>query len=194
MGVIIRTTSFLALALVASSARADLIINVTGTLGGPTTLWEFTSTGTTTALADSVFQGNNSGNPKKMGDDRAWIGGDFTTLGGNTWTAGDFSGVDVLIGAASFEPDALYLATRNSGDAISLSLGGSDVGIQNGDSITWSGTVSLAIAFDDLNTGSFTTGGTLGGVPIQLNISAVPEPASGLWLLSAGILFWRRRS
>lgn len=193
MTVFVRILLVLALALCSSSVHADLIINVTGTPGSSSSFWEFTTSGATTALASSSFQANNFGNPKKMGDERAWIGGDFTDLSGNTWTTGNFSGIDVLIDGVAFEPDALYLATRNAGDALSLSLGTTEVAIQTGDVLSWSGSANLAIAFDALNSGSFTTGSTLGGVPIQLNISAVPEPTSGLFMFSAGFLFLRRR-
>ena len=114
------------------------------------------------------------------------------------------SGIDVQTDAI----DGIHVDHDSSGDDFGVSLTASDILLANNDLVSWSGSAVFAVDINRLNSGSFTfqnygesliaAGNPFGTLPLQINVSTVPEPAS-IGLLTAAAVGWvarrrRRRS
>jgi hypothetical protein len=187
------TTTLMALAAPAFA----LSIDIEGVLGSGTTNWTFS--GSQSATGDGVF-GELGGDPLIDVQSQFLDVGDFATV--NLLTAAVTSGTAsvTVAGAATSSLNILNVFIDDDtpgADDIGFDFGGPTLSFASGDTITFAGTVSVALDLSLLNAGGFPFAGTSGSSTQGLNPAlsvdvtitetpAVPLPAS-LPALLAGL-------
>ena len=120
----------------------------------------------------------------------------------------DWISIANTIGVQTDAIDGIHVDHDSSGDDFGVSLTAGDILLANNDLVSWSGSAVFAVDINQLNSGNFTfqnygesviaAGNPFGTLPLQINVSTVPEPAS-IGLLTAAAVGWvarrrRRRS
>ena len=171
------------------SSNGGLILNATGIAGTGSTTWTFG--GNSTATGSGTFAFDSGGAPSSS---QTWdnFSSDYTIVN-NTWftTTG---AATLFVGAVSRNIDSIYIDEDAGGDDIAIGVdGATDLPFASGNLVQWAGSVIVDIDVNDLIAGSYSST-DLGGLELQLNVSAVPEP-SGFLLAGMTLcyLIWVRR-
>lgn len=185
-------TQFVALTALgmASTAQANLVINIYQDGDPGRTLWVFSGS--------AQYSETNPGG-KFAGGDLAsiveWKGvtpeSDYVTSFYNNYTSALItgsvaisvtpSGGSAILGAI----DGLHVDHDTSGDDFGVSLAGSDIPLSNNALVTWSGSAVFPVDYSRLNRGSFpfqTYGDTSYGT-LPLTLAVVPEPGTAALLM-----------
>jgi hypothetical protein len=193
-------------------ARGALVIDISRHSDG-FTIWDFSGSATYSELFPG---GKFAGGALNLIEE--WKGSgaasDFVGSGGyNNYVVAPTSGsVSLSVATAGFGVqtdaiDGIHVDHDTTGDDFGVSLTGSDILLANNDIVSWSGSAVFAVDINRLNSGNFTfqnygesviaAGNPFGTLPLQINVSTVPEPAS-IGLLTAAAVGWvarrRRRS
>lgn len=191
-------------------ARGALVIDISRHSDG-FTIWHFSGSAN---YVESTPGGKFAGGALNLIEE--WKGSgaasDFVSTGGyNNYVVAPTSGSVSLsvattgIGVQTDLIDGIHVDHDTTGDDFGVSLSASDIVLANNDLVSWSGSAVFAVDINKLNSGNFTfqnygesliTGGNpFGTLPLQINVSTVPEPAS-IGLLTAAAVGWvaRRRS
>lgn len=193
-------------------ARGALVIDISRHSDG-LTIWHFSGSATYSELFPG---GKFAGGGLNLIEE--WKGShasDFVSTGGyNNHVVAPTSGSVSLsiatsgIGVQTDAIDGIHVDHDSSGDDFGVSLTAGDILLANNDLVSWSGSAVFAVDINRLNSGNFTfqnygesliaAGNPFGTLPLQINVSTVPEPAS-IGLLTAAAVGWvarrrRRRS
>lgn len=192
-------------------ARGALVIDISRHSDGFTT-WNFSGS----ASYSELFPGGKfAGGALTLIEE--WKGSgaasDFVSTGGyNNHVVAPTSGsvslsvTNTTLGVQTDLIDGIHVDHDTTGDDFGVSLTASDILLANNDLVSWSGSAVFAVDINRLNSGNFTfqnygeslvaAGNPFGTLPLQINVSTVPEPAS-IGLLTAVAVGWvarRRRS
>lgn len=191
----LRIVSVISFACVlASPASADLIIDIVGTPGSGQTSW--TLRGSEAAGSTAAFESG----PNLVESD-GWVDvGNLFNSGLNSSNQIDIAitGPTVSIAGVNFAIDRLLLDDDGaSNDEVGFGIDNlSNVSFNAGDSIAWSGSFNLSEDIGSMNIGSYVDPSpSFGGLALQVNISAVPEPgALSVFIFAAAAAAIRRRN
>lgn len=186
----IASVCFLATLFTSSSAKADLVIDILGTPGSGLTTWTFS--GSATATTGGQFESGTN-----LAENDGWQ--NFANTFNNGLNSSDpldipITGPTISIAGTNFAMDRIQIDNDESGlDDLAFGIAnGSNVFFVADDVISWSGSFDLGQDINGMNIGTFSDSTpSFGGLALQVNISAVPEPSSLATLLLAWPFFWR---